>query len=234
MPNFNLTQPGTRREAIRFLDVGSSVSRLDEPCDCALFDTGKVISMNIRVIWNRVTAAGSLGLILLAGSYIVQANFNADESNFSSTTIDLGTVVSDIDKSVKWYKEVIGFQELDGFDVPGGFASEVGLSNKLPFHVHVLVLGEGSPATKLKLMQFKSNPGARVDNSFIHASYGFRYLTIFVKDLNKAVAQAEMHGTKPIAKGVQPLPAGFPEGVGLAVVRDPDGNFVELVGPWKK
>lgn len=183
--------------------------------------------------WLCASRIATLGLMLFAGTYIVRANFNADESNFASATIDLGTVVSDIDKSVKWYKDVVGFQERDGFDVPAGFAGDVGLSNKLPFHVHVLVLGEDSSATKLKLMQFKSNPGARVDNSYIHASFGFRYLTIFVKDLNKAVERAESHGAKPIAKGVQPLPAGFPEGVGLAVVRDPDGNFVELVGPWK-
>ena len=110
----------------------------------------------------------------------------------SSTTIDLGTVVSDVEKSVKWYKDVIGFQEQDGFDVPADFAGEVGLTNKLPFHVHVLVLGDGPTATKLKLMQFKTSPGARVDQNFIHSTYGFRYLTIFVNDLNAAVDEARM------------------------------------------
>jgi catechol 2,3-dioxygenase-like lactoylglutathione lyase family enzyme len=168
------------------------------------------------------------------GGFAVRANFFPDESNFSSTTIDFGTVVSDIDKSVAWYKDVIGFGELDGFDVPGEFAADIGLSNKLPFHVHVLTLGEGESATKLKLMQFKNNPGARVNNEFIHSSYGFRYLTIFVKDLNKALDQAAAKGAKPISKGAHPLPPGFPEGLGIAVLRDPDGNAVELVGPWKK
>jgi predicted enzyme related to lactoylglutathione lyase len=83
-------------------------------------------------------------------------------------------------------------------------------------------------------MEFKSAPGARVDNTYINSSYGFRYLTIFVKDLNKSLAHAEKAGVKPIAKNPQPLPAGFPAGVGIAVFRDPDGNFIELVGPWKK
>ena len=175
-----------------------------------------------------------LGALVFAGGYIVRANFNADESNFSSTTVDLGVVVSDAEKSLKWYKDVVGCKELDGFDVPGSFAADIGLTSKLPFHVHVLVLDEEKSATKLKLIAFKDHPGARVDNTTIHASYGFRYLTIFVKDLNKAVEQAEKHGSKPIAKNPQPLPAGFPEGVGISVHRDPDGNFVELVGPWKK
>ena len=40
-------------------------------------------------------------------------------------------------------------------------------------------------------------------------------------------------GAKPIAKCPVPLPEGFPAGLALANFRDPDGNLVELVGPWK-
>jgi lactoylglutathione lyase len=182
----------------------------------------------------RPTRFFAVAAAFFVGGLAVRANFFPEESNFASTTIDLGTVVSDLDKSAAWYKDVVGFGELDGFDVPGEFAADIGLSNKLPFHVHVLTLGEGATATKLKLMQFKQNPGARVNNEFIHSSFGFRYLTIFVKDLNKSLDQAAVKGAKPIAKGAHPLPPGFPEGLGIAVLRDPDGNCVELVGPWKK
>ena len=104
----------------------------------------------------------------------------------------------------------------------------------LALDVHVLVLRQGEKATKLKLMQFKSSPGARVDNTFIHSSYGFRYLTIAVKDVNAAVARAEKAGAKPIAKCPVPLPVGFPSGLALTNYRDPDGNLVELVGRWQK
>ena len=163
------------------------------------------------------------------------ANQKSDTaSKFASNTIDLGMVVSDIDKSLKFYKDVIGFTEVPGFKVPGQFAEDTGLANKLELDVHVLVLGEGPSATKLKLMQFKSNPGARVDNSFIHSSYGYRYLTITVSNLNAAVERANQAGGKLIAKCPVELPKGFPEGLALANYRDPDGNLIELVGPWKK
>lgn len=185
--------------------------------------------MSLKVL--RWTIVGS---IVFAGGYLVRANFKADESNFGSTTIDLGVVASDVEKSVKWYTDVIGFQEQKGFDVSGPYAADIGLSNKLPLKVHVLTLDEGETATKLKLMDFKSSPGARVDNSYIHSSYGFRYLTIFVKDLNQAIARADKHDAQPIGKGAQTLPPGFPQELGIAVYRDPDGNTVELVGPWKK
>lgn len=172
----------------------------------------------------------SVGAFSLGGF----ANQKAEsEPNFATTTIDLGMVVSDIDKSLKFYKDVLGFTEVNGFKVPPQFAVDSGLANKLELDVHVLVLGKGETATKLKLMQFKSSPGARVDNAYIHSSYGYRYLTIAVKNLNAAVEAAGKAGAKPIAKCPVPLPEGFPAGLALANYRDPDGNLVELVGPWK-
>jgi len=184
----------------------------------------------------RVSAvAGILALCGFCFAVGVFANQQAgSESQFASEVIDIGMVVSDIDKSLKFYKDVLGFEETTGFKVPGDFAADAGLANKLPLDVHVLVLNQGEKATKLKLMSFPSNPGARVDNTFIHSSYGIRYLTLFVKDLNASVARAEKAGGKLIAKCPVPLPEGFPKGVGLANYRDPDGNLVELVGPWKQ
>jgi lactoylglutathione lyase len=183
--------------------------------------------------WFRVVCLS--GVAIAAFTLGGFANQKVDnESNFASQTIDLGMVVSDIDKSLKFYKEVIGFTEVAGFKVPPQFALDSGLSNKLELDVHILVLGQGETATKLKLMQFKTAPGARVDNTFIHSSYGYRYLTIPVKNLNLAVENAAKAGGKPIAKGAVPLPEGFPAGVALANYRDPDGNLIELVGAWKK
>ena len=188
--------------------------------------------MTHRRTW--ILSAGLIAVTLSAFALGSFANQKSENSNFATQTIDLGMVVSDLEKSLKFYKDVLGFSEVSGFKVPGQFAADAGLANSLDLDVHVLVLGTGDTATKLKLMQFKSSPGARVDNAFIHSSYGFRYLTIAVKDLNAAVAKANDAGGKLIAKCPVPLPAGFPAGLGLANYRDPDGNLVELVGPWKK
>ena len=43
------------------------------------------------------------------------------ESNFARQTIDLGVVVSDIEESLKFYKDIIGFEETGGFEVKGSF-----------------------------------------------------------------------------------------------------------------
>jgi catechol 2,3-dioxygenase-like lactoylglutathione lyase family enzyme len=139
--------------------------------------------------------------------------------------------VGDIEKSAKFYVEAIGFREVPGFDVPASMGVDSGLTDAGAFGVRVLVLGEGPGATKLKLIQFRNAPGAKPDNTFIHSTLGFRYLTIHVSDTRAAMERLARAGVKPLAKGPVPLPEGFPKGVFLTCLKDPDGNMVELVGP---
>jgi catechol 2,3-dioxygenase-like lactoylglutathione lyase family enzyme len=174
----------------------------------------------------------SLPWSLLAASIAV-VSVAAEPATFSRATIDLGTVVSDLDASVRFYTEGIGFRELKGFDVPASLAADAGLTDAKPLSIRVLVLGEGDDATKLKLMQVAGTTPKGGDNDFIHSHTGFRYLTIFVADTDAAVARLAKLGVKPIAKSPVTLPASLAPGMHLTCVRDPDGNIVELVGPRK-
>jgi lactoylglutathione lyase len=157
----------------------------------------------------------------------------AAEPTFPRTTIDLGCVVRDLDASVRFYTDGVGFRELPGFEVPAQLATDAGLTDDKPLSIRVLALGEGDAATKLKLMQVAGTSPRTGDTEFIHSHTGFRYLTIFVADADAALARLGKLGVKPIAKGPVALPADLAAGMALTVVRDPDGNFVELVGPRK-
>ncbi len=158
----------------------------------------------------------------------------ADDSAFTRSTIDLGCVVSDLDKSVRFYTEGVGFTELKGFDVPATLATDAGLTDGMPLAIRVLVLGEGDSATKLKLMHVAGTAPRTGDTEFIHSHTGFRYLSIFVADTDAALARLAKLGVKPIAKSPVALPASLaPAGMHLTCVRDPDGNLVELIGPRK-
>ena len=91
-------------------------------------------------------------------------SINAQEqkkSNFARQTIDMGVVVTDIEKSLDFYKKVVGFSEAEGFKVAGKFPKSVGLTDGTPLSIHVLTLGTEEHATKLKLMQVaaKARPG---------------------------------------------------------------------------
>ena len=60
------------------------------------------------------------------------------------------------------------------------------------------------------------------------------YLTIFVTDVDAVLERAKKAGLKPYAKSPQRLPEGLPQDVCLLMLKDPDGNFVEIVGPLTK
>ena len=183
-------------------------------------------------LWTLLAGLGlACGLAVFSSGNAAEEKPASQNSPFARQTVDLGIVVSDIDKSLKFYTKALGLNELSTFDVPEKLGSRAGLSDNLPFHIHVLALGKDDSATKVKLMQFKGHPGKKIDNKFIHNGYGVRYLTIFVTDLSRALTQAKKAGVKPIAQGPVPIPESIAPGMSLAVVRDPDGNMIELVGP---
>ena len=145
---------------------------------------------------------------------------------FSRPMIDLGCVVSDADAAVKFYTTAIGFKEVKGFSVGAEFATAVGLSDQKKLDVRVIKLGDGPGATQLKLLQITGD-SQKPKNDFIHSSLGFSYLSIYVKDMNAAMKRLESAGVKPVADP-KPIPD---TPVALVLVRDPDGNLIELIGP---
>jgi lactoylglutathione lyase len=105
------------------------------------------------------------------------------------------------------------------------------LTDHQKLDIRVLVLDDGETATRLKLMQVPGVKSKKADNAFIHSQLGYSYLTIYVADGKAALERLRRAGVKPLAKGPVPLPPDLPAGMALSVVRDPDGNLIELIGP---
>lgn len=187
--------------------------------------------MKLHPLFKAVTFAFVLGvgLFALTGAKDKQ-KAPSKPGDFTSTTVDFGIVCSDVERSVDFYTQAVGMTELDSFDVDAGLAQAVGLTDNQPFKVHVLVLGKGDNATKVKLMEFKKAPGKKANQDFIHSTLGMRYTTFFVKDITVANMRMIAYGSMPLSKGLQEIP----DGRFLGLYRDPDGNFVELVGPKAK
>lgn len=176
--------------------------------------TGKAGTGYVLEEWQRVGPAGGTA-----------------PGKFARGTIDLGVVTSDVDKAVKFYTEAIGFQEIEGFSVDADFCAKAGLTDHERLDIRVLVLENNESATRLKLMQLPGVESATADNRFIHSQLGYSYLTIYVTDGDQALKRLRSAGIKPLAKGPVPLPPDLPPGLSLTVVRDPDGNLIELIGP---
>ncbi len=151
----------------------------------------------------------------------------------ASATIDIGVVVSDLQQSVDFYTQIIGFEEAPGFSVSDEFCRNAGLTDGHALDVRVLVLGKGPGAANLKLMTIPKAESKKSDNTFIHSQLGISYLTIRMNDISPVMKRLAAQGGKPVAKSPVSLPGASDDGPKLLVIRDPDGNLIELIGPKK-
>jgi catechol 2,3-dioxygenase-like lactoylglutathione lyase family enzyme len=122
-------------------------------------------------------------------------------------SIDLGIVVSDLDRSVAFYRDTLGFEDEGAMPLPGGST------------MHRLICGTST----IKLVHHpKELPAAEPGG--INRALGYRYWTISVDNIDEIVEACAAAGHK-IAVPVRE----FRPGVTIAIVEDPDGNWVEFV-----
>jgi len=170
-----------------------------------------------------ITLIGCLATcFLIAGA----AQTNSKEKAFSRATIDIGVVVSDVEKAAQFYTEAVGFTEVPGFDVSPQPAGDSGLTDHHAFKVRMFVLADEPDATRLKLMEVPDAAPKKVDHQYISSSLGYSYLTVLVTDMKAAVARAKAAGVSPVKTPYQLGGNNY-----LTLLKDPDGNIIELVGP---
>lgn len=122
--------------------------------------------------------------------------------------IDIGIIAKDIEAMMTFYGDVLGLEFEASIDMPGG-----GTMNRFKVGDSVIKVIELDPAAPAD-----AAPGG------IRGATGYRYWTITVGNLAASVIKANEAGAKIIvpAKEVRP-------GVTIAIIADPDGNWVELL-----
>jgi len=175
-------------------------------------------------IRTTVVSLSIIGLVIVA----MGASIDAAKSAFSRSTIDIGMVVSDLDAAARFYTKAIGFEELSGFDVSKEMSGNSGLTDYQPISVRVFALKNESTATRLKLMSFPDLPVKKVDNKYINSSLGYSYMTLMVADMTASVQRLKAAGYDPVKE-----PYKINANTYLTLVKDPDGNIIEFVGPKK-
>ncbi len=128
--------------------------------------------------------------------------------NLTKDSIDLGIVTNDPDAAIAFYRDVLGFDDAGEFPMPGG-------------KMQRLQCGTST----IKIVSLKRPPEASAPPGGMGGGTGYRYWTISVSNLAEVVASCEAAGAK-IALPITELRPG----VTIAMVEDPDGNWVELLG----
>ena len=166
-------------------------------------------------------------LLLTIGHPALAPLATAAEGEFSRPVIDLGMVVKDSARTAEFLTNVVGFKEVRGFAVNAEVGRKIGLVDGYPAEVRVFMLEGTEPATRIKVLSFPKAQGKQADQAFIHSTLGFRYLTLYVTDMNQILARLKKAGVPTL--GETPMEMGA--GTWLVTIKDPDGNFIEFVGP---
>lgn len=128
--------------------------------------------------------------------------------NITKTSIDIGIVCNDIDAMLTFYGETLGLPLEGTIPMPGG-----GKMNRFKVGDSVI-----------KVIELDPTPETQAAPGGIRGATGYRYWTITCSNLADCVTRAEAAGAKIVvaAKEVR-------AGITIAIIADPDGNWVELL-----
>ena len=128
-----------------------------------------------------------------------------------ATSVEIGVVTTNLDEMIDFYENFLGLVHQGDLDFPGGTMKRYAIGSNV-----------------LKLVTLDEPPAAPAVPGGGPAQAGIRYLTLVVTNVSETARQVEDAGrtvAQPLAE-FAPVP-----GMGWMFVADPDGNWVELVGP---
>lgn len=122
--------------------------------------------------------------------------------------IDLGIITTRGEAMLRFYRDTLGFrQEPDTPFPPGGT-------------MHRLWCGE----SLIKIVVPDQAPKTEAASGGLLGSTGYRYWTISVSNLEALVEECRAAGHRIVVEPMEARP-----GVNIAMVEDPDGNWVEFL-----
>lgn len=123
--------------------------------------------------------------------------------------VEVGIVVSDLDEAVKFYGETLGLPYIGDMELPNAVMKRFA-------HGDAVIKLLGGHETKPDRSNAPGGPSAGVT--------GFRYLTLKVDDVNAMLERCTDAGCTVAVPLFE-----FRPGLHIAIVEDPDGNWVEFV-----
>jgi catechol 2,3-dioxygenase-like lactoylglutathione lyase family enzyme len=123
-------------------------------------------------------------------------------------SIDLGIVVNDSAKALAFYRDTLGFEHVGDMDMGGGTT------------MHRLMCG----TSLIKVVAAGKEPPAKAAGGGIQGANGYRYWTISVSNLQELTDSVAAKGYNVVVQ-----PREIRPGISIAIVEDPEGNWVEFL-----
>jgi catechol 2,3-dioxygenase-like lactoylglutathione lyase family enzyme len=140
----------------------------------------------------------------------------------------MGMTVSDMDRSVAFYSDVLAFKPVSDVEVDGPEYDELWGIFGVRARVVRMQLGE----QQLELIEFLAPPDLRAIPAPSYSNdLWFQHFAIVVRDMDAAWAQLRKHHVRQISPRPQTIPISNPAAAGIKAIkfRDPDGHNLELL-----
>ena len=139
----------------------------------------------------------------------------------------ISMTVSDTDRSVAFYRNVLSFEQVSDREVAGDDYEH--LYGVFGARVRIVTLKLGGEY--LKLEQFIAPPGRPIPVDSKSNDRWFQHIAIIVTDMDRAFAWLRMHHVEFASAGPQLLPQWNPNAGGISAFyfRDPDGHNLEIL-----
>ena len=137
-----------------------------------------------------------------------------------------GFVVSDMERSLAFYRDLLGLKEERNQILEGEFISE--LAGYPDAKLHIIYLGSGDNRHSVELIQYLNPPGTAVAMPERH-QVGASHLGVIVDDLDAFYAELSSHGARFVSPPAIRPGAVYPMASKGCYMQDPDGNWLELL-----
>ncbi len=137
-----------------------------------------------------------------------------------------GFVVSDMERSLAFYRDLLGLREERNQILEGEFISQlVGYPNA---RLHIIYLGIGDTKHSVELIQYLNPPGESVALPSRN-SVGATHLGVIVDDLDSFYEELSGKGVRFVSPPAVRAGAVYPLARKGCYLEDPDGNWLELL-----
>ncbi|MDA1369708.1 MAG: VOC family protein [Proteobacteria bacterium] len=129
-------------------------------------------------------------------------------TNIQKNAIDIGIITNNLEAMLGFYSETLGLELEAVIDMPGG-----GVMNRFKVGDSIV-----------KVIETEPRPEVTAPSGGIRGATGYRYWTIHVNNLEECVQKITADGYKVVV----PI-REIRKSITIAIVEDPDGNWVELL-----
>jgi catechol 2,3-dioxygenase-like lactoylglutathione lyase family enzyme len=135
--------------------------------------------------------------------------------------LEPGIVCFDMERMFRFYIDILGLTVVHDVEAP----QHIGKAIHISPHGYRIVRLQTSYGERIKLIQSNVPPNPHPEYDYVYECQGLAYLTFIVSNMKDILPKLEQENIKLLSDGVVEVRPGV-----LALfIKDPEGNFVEIV-----